>query len=218
MEIMNRYTKNNYISRINIKKDSKEKDRINIFNLNNEKEKNKNRSSKSIKYFLTKKNKIILKSFFDHKGTKKFLAEKMKAMKELDLNDEIIEEEKNENNISSNKKKSKSKNNKNKISKKFRSHKVISNYNLNFNDINKKSTKKHKTKNKNINYNWESKNHLRNYKEIGSKNFNNDKKRISRDSIPKRYSNIYINEPSYLMTDEDASFLNTILVEMTNYN
>ena len=219
MEIITRETKNNYISQISkIKKSSKEIYKINIFDFHNQKEKNKRQSSKTIKYFLTKKNKIILKSAFDHKGTKKFLADKMKAMEELDLNDEIIEEEKNENNISLNNKKSKSKINKNKISKKYRSHKVISNYKLNLNDTNKKSTKKHKTKNKKINFNYESKLQLKNYKDIGSKKFNNDTKRISKDSIQTRYSNIYINEPSYVMTGEEASFLNAILFEMTNCN
>jgi hypothetical protein len=220
MEIITRESQNNYASQINIKKSSKEIDKLNLCDLHNQKEKNKRQSSKTIKCFLTKKNKLNLKSFFDHKGTKKFLADKMKAMEELDLNDEIIEEEKNENNISLEDKKSKSKVNKNKISKKYRSHKILYNFNLNIND--KKSSKKHKTKNKkrnNNNYNCESKHHFKNYKDIGSKKFNNDIKRISKDSIQTRYSNIlYLNEPSYLMNGEDISFLNTILVEMTNCN
>lgn len=134
MEIITRESQNNYASQINIKKSSKEIDKLNLCDLHNQKEKNKRQSSKTIKCFLTKKNKLNLKSFFDHKGTKKFLADKMKAMEELDLNDEIIEEEKNENNISLEDKKSKSKVNKNKISKKYRSHKILSNYNLNIND------------------------------------------------------------------------------------
>ena len=134
MEIITRESQNNYASQINIKKSSKEIDKLNLCDLHNQKEKNKRQSSKTIKCFLTKKNKLNLKSFFDHKGTKKFLADKMKAMEELDLNDEIIEEEKNENNISLEDKKSKSKVNKNKISKKYRSHKILSNFNLNIND------------------------------------------------------------------------------------
>ena len=214
---MTRESQNNYASQINIKKSSKEIEKINIRDLNNQKGKNKAQSSKTIKSFLTKKNKLHLKSFFDHKGTKKFLADKMKAMEELDLNDEINEEEKNGNNISLDDKKNKSKINKNKISKKYRSHKILSNYNLHFND--NKSTKKHKTKNKKRNYNWEFKHHFKNYKDIGSKKFYNDIKRISKDSIRTRYSNIlYSDEPSYLMNGEDISFLNTILVEMTNCN
>ena len=144
MEIITRESQNNYASQINIKKSSKEIDKLNLCDLHNQKEKNKRQSSKTIKCFLTKKNKLNLKSFFDHKGTKKFLADKMKAMEELDLNDEIIEEEKNENNISLEDKKSKSKVNKNKISKKYRSHKILSNFNLNIND--KKSRKNIKQK------------------------------------------------------------------------
>ena len=76
-------SQNKYASQINIKKSSKEIEKINICALHNQKGKNKTQSSKTIKYFLTNKKKLNMKSFFDHKGTKKFLADKMKAMEEL---------------------------------------------------------------------------------------------------------------------------------------
>ena len=40
--------------------------------------------------FISSKKKLILKSCFDHKGTKKFLSDKRKAMEEMILSDEII--------------------------------------------------------------------------------------------------------------------------------
>ena len=42
--------------------------------------------------FLSSKNKITLKSCFDHKGAKKFLSEKEKAMASFELPDDDIEE------------------------------------------------------------------------------------------------------------------------------
>ena len=54
---------------------------------------NENKNDKNILInFLSSKKKITLKSFFDHKGAKKFLSEKEKAMASLELSDDIIEE------------------------------------------------------------------------------------------------------------------------------
>ena len=55
MEIITRESQNNYASQINIKKSSKEIDKLNLCDLHNQKEKNKRQSSKTIKCFLTKK-------------------------------------------------------------------------------------------------------------------------------------------------------------------
>ena len=45
--------------------------------------------------FISSKNKLILKSCFDHRGTKKFLSEKEKALQEINLSEDITEEKKN---------------------------------------------------------------------------------------------------------------------------
>ena len=47
---------------------------------------------KTLKDFISKKNKIIFQSDFDQKGTKQFLAEKKKAIEKIILIDEITEE------------------------------------------------------------------------------------------------------------------------------
>ena len=54
---------------------------------------NENKNDKNILInFLSSKKKITLKSCFDHKGAKKILSEKEKAMASLELSDDIIEE------------------------------------------------------------------------------------------------------------------------------
>ena len=58
------------------------------------KNKSNDKSVKSLLNFITTKNKIIFKSYFDSKGSKKFLAEKAKALEEFVLIDEIQEENK----------------------------------------------------------------------------------------------------------------------------
>ena len=56
----------------------------------------KSNKEKSVFDFLSNK-KIKLESYFDKKGTKKFLSDKEKAMEEIVLFDEIIDEKKNRN-------------------------------------------------------------------------------------------------------------------------
>ena len=60
----------------------------------NKSKKRINKTQKSLKKFFSIK-KLILKSAFDHKGSKQFLAEKSKAMEELILEDIIIPEKEN---------------------------------------------------------------------------------------------------------------------------
>ena len=43
--------------------------------------------------FISDKNKLSLKSYFDHKGTKEFLNGKNEAMKKIELNENIDNEE-----------------------------------------------------------------------------------------------------------------------------
>lgn len=60
------------------------------------------RDKKSLVNFISSKNKIILKSCFDHKGAKKFLSDKSKAMDKIVLEDDMLDE-----NINKSKKKKK---------------------------------------------------------------------------------------------------------------
>ena len=65
------------------------------FDLKEIKSQNENEKLKEIKSifdFISDKNKIILKSCFDKEGAKKFLYDKEKALAELVIPDEIIEE------------------------------------------------------------------------------------------------------------------------------
>ena len=55
---------------------------------------NKSGDKKSLYDFISSKNRIILKSCFDHKGTKQFLLDKEKAMQEINLSEDIKEEKK----------------------------------------------------------------------------------------------------------------------------
>ena len=60
-------------------------------NYNNNKSDNINlKDEKPFIDFISSKKKLILKSCFDHKGTKKILSDKRKAMEEMILSDEII--------------------------------------------------------------------------------------------------------------------------------
>lgn len=47
--------------------------------------------------FISDKSKIVLKSCFDHKGSKQFLEDKKEAMKKIELNESILEENLNKN-------------------------------------------------------------------------------------------------------------------------
>ena len=84
--------KNNKPSSIINRLEIKEKFCPTLYNLNSEMSNNE----KSLLDFMTNK-KIKLNSYFDKKGTKKFLHDKKKAMEEIVLFDEIIDENKNRN-------------------------------------------------------------------------------------------------------------------------
>lgn len=84
--------KNNKPSSILHKIEIKEKFCPTLYNLNSEMSNNE----KSLLDFMSNK-KIKLNSYFDKKGTKKFLHDKKKAMEEIVLFDEIIDENKNRN-------------------------------------------------------------------------------------------------------------------------
>ena len=169
--------------------------------------------SKSFKNFVTKKNKIIIKSIFDHKGAKKFLAEKEKALEKLFLEDEIREEKKLNKAVSKNynkTKNSKSKNNINKTIKKYPSQNAL--ISLKLKNNNRKSLEKNKkniSSSKSIKIKFGKK-----IKKSGKKDLENNKKKISIEGIGK-ISNFKANEASYLISEENDSFIVSILNQMS---
>jgi hypothetical protein len=174
------------------------------FNLN---ESENLRDKKSLFDFISSKNKIVLKSCFDHKGAKKFLSDKKKAMDKIVLEDDILDE-----NIEKNKKKKKP-NVKSKTSEKknlrSESHNAL-------NILEKqKSTENLKDKVKLLSEkrlpvrNFESKNNKRKL------NLVVDKRKVTKlSSINSVFSNIQTKEPLNLVVNKNDSFINSIINEM----
>ena len=174
------------------------------FNLN---ESENLRDKKSLFEFISSKNKIVLKSCFDHKGAKKFLSDKKKAMDKIVLEDDILDE-----NIEKNKKKKKL-NVKSKTSEKknlrSESHNAL-------NVLEKqKSTENLKDKLKLLSEkrlpvrNFESKNNK------GKLNLVVDKRKVTKlSSINSVFSNIQTKEPLNLAVNKNDSFINSIINEM----
>ena len=174
------------------------------FNLN---ESENLRDKKSLFDFISSKNKIVLKSCFDHKGAKKFLSDKKKAMDKIVLEDDILDE-----NIEKNKKKKKP-NVKSKTSEKknlrSESHNAL-------NVLEKqKSTENLKDKLKLLSEkrlpvrNFESKNNK------GKLNLVVDKRKVTKlSSINSVFSNIQTKEPLNLAVNKNDSFINSIINEM----
>ena len=174
------------------------------FNLN---ESENLRDKKSLFEFISSKNKIVLKSCFDHKGAKKFLSDKKKAMDKIVLEDDILDE-----NIEKNKKKKKP-NVKSKTSEKknlrSESHNAL-------NILEKqKSTENLKDKLKLLSEkrlpvrNFESKNNK------GKLNLVVDKRKVTKlSSINSVFSNIQTKEPLNLAVNKNDSFINSIINEM----
>ena len=174
------------------------------FNLN---ESENLRDKKSLFDFISSKNKIVLKSCFDHKGAKKFLSDKKKAMDKIVLEDDILDE-----NIEKNKKKKKP-NVKSKTSEKknlrSESHNAL-------NVLEKqKSTDNLKDKLKLLSEkrlpvrNFESKNNK------GKLNLVVDKRKVTKlSSINSVFSNIQTKEPLNLVVNKNDSFINSIINEM----
>ena len=174
------------------------------FNLN---ESENLRDKKSLFDFISSKNKIVLKSCFDHKGAKKFLSDKKKAMDKIVLEDDILDE-----NIEKNKKKKKL-NVKSKTSEKknlrSESHNAL-------NVLEKqKSTENLKDKLKLLSEkrlpvrNFQSKNNK------GKLNLVVDKRKVTKlSSINSVFSNIQTKEPLNLAVNKNDSFINSIINEM----
>ena len=174
------------------------------FNLN---ESENLRDKKSLFDFISSKNKIVLKSCFDHKGAKKFLSDKKKAMDKIVLEDDILDE-----NIEKNKKKKKP-NVKSKTSEK-KNLRSESHNALNILDK-QKSTENLKDKLKLLSEkrlpvrNFESKNNK------GKLNLVVDKRKVTKlSSINSVFSNIQTKEPLNLAVNKNDSFINSIINEM----
>ena len=162
---------------------------------------------KSLLNFISKKNKIILKSCFDHKGAKKFLSDKSKAMDEIFLEDEIPDE-----NIEKSKKKKKfNKKSKTRDKKHHRSesHKALD-------DLGKRKT----CENLKTHYKLLSEKTLedKNFKDKknGKLNLYSDKRKSLKkmNSIISNFSDIQIKESLNLVLNTNDSFINTIINEM----
>ena len=174
------------------------------FNLDeNENQKHK----KSLVNFISSKNKIVLKSCFDHKGAKKFLSDKSKAMDEIFLEDEIPDE-----NIEKSKKKKKfNKKSKTRDKKHHRSesHKALD-------DLGKRKT----CENLKTHYKLLSEKTLedKNFKDKknGKLNLYSDKRKSLKkmNSIISNFSDIQIKESLNLVLNTNDSFINTIINEM----
>ena len=189
------------------------------------KNKSKDKSVKSLLNFITKKNRIIFKSYFDCEGSKKFLAEKAKALEECVLVDEI--QDKDDHNLHKKKKRhNESKHKKSKIKKNFKhyqsengltrfSHKSSKKKNkfLKLFDINKNNDDKRKSS-KTV-----PKNFIIDINDIGRISEKSTVKKVSEkeNSNKSKYSIINANEPSYLMTGNNDSFINAIINEMAKY-
>jgi len=160
---------------------------------------NENRNDKNILLnFISSKKKMTLKSCFDHKGAKKFLSEKEKAMASLELPDDIIEEK--------NKKKRKSRKSleKNKRKRKHRSEsqKALINVKIirkSYINEDKKEKRKHRMSDKTIPLHFA----------LNNKSLQERKLTINSD-----FSNIKRKESSNLASNHNDSFIHLILKEM----
>jgi hypothetical protein len=162
------------------------------------------KDKKSLVNFISSKNKIVLKSCFDHKGVKQFLSEKQKAMDKIVLEDEIPDE-----NIKKNRKKRKlSKKSKTKDKKHLRSesHNALDSLAKQKTSENLKDYPKLSSENTLPDKNLKSKNQL---------NLNTyQRKSVKMSSIISNFSNIQIKESLNLIVNKNDSFINSIINEM----
>ena len=171
-------------------------------------------NEKSLFDFISNK-KIKLKSYFDKKGTKKFLSDKEKAMEEIVLFDEIIDENKNNRNKSHHHHHhSKTKTKKDKYSH-SKSEKKI--YKIETHKSHKKKNKSDKSLKENpgmlitINYANDSNN---NKNEKISNTAVNKNKIKPLSSISSNFSNIKTSEPLNLLINKNDSVIHSIVSEM----
>ena len=165
------------------------------------------KDKKSLVNFISSKNKIVLKSCFDHKGAKKFLSEKQKAMDRIILEDEIPEE-----NIEKHRKKKKfNRKSKTKDKKHLRSesHNALDSLTKQKTSENLKDYPKLSSENTLPDKNLKSKNNL------GKLNLDTYKRKsIKMSSIISNFSNIQIKDSLNLIVNKNDSFINSIINEM----
>ena len=165
------------------------------------------KDKKSLANFISSKNKIVLKSCFDHKGAKKFLSDKSKAMDEIFLEDEIPDE-----NIEKSKKKKKF----NKKSK-TRDKKHLRSQSHNALDIlgKPKAFENLKAYHKLLSENTLPDKNFKDKKNKGELNlYSDNRKSLKMNSIISNFSNIQIKESSNLILNTNDSFINSIINEM----
>ena len=166
------------------------------------------KDKKSLVNFISSKNKIVLKSCFDHKGAKKFLSEKQKAMDIIVLEDEIPDE-----NIEKHRKKKKfNRKSKTKDKKHLRSesHNALDSLTKQKTSENLKDYPKLSSENTLPDKNLKSKNNL------GKLNLDTYKRKsLKMSSIISNFSNIQIKDSLNLIVNKNDSFINSIINEMT---
>ena len=165
------------------------------------------KDKKSLVDFISSKNKIILKSCFDHKGAKKFLSDKQKAMDKIILEDEILDE----NIVKSKKKKKFNTKSKTRDKRHLRSesHNALDVVGKQKTSENLKAYPKLLSEKALLVRNFECKNN------IGKLNLHVDKKRVTKlSSINSTFSNIQSKEPLNLAVNKNDSFIHSIINEM----
>ena len=186
---------------------------------------NKSNDKKSLYDFISSKNRMVLKSCFDHKGSKKFLLEKAKAMQEINLSEDIKEEKKTskKDRIKSHirHKHHHSNNHAHKLDKnglrssstndvlRYNAINLHKNLECEIEKIKKLSDKTHKyndieENNKNKKSKYENKLSVVNKKRI-----------VPFNSISSNFSNIQVNEPQNLLYNKNDSLIHTIVNEMS---
>ena len=162
--------------------------------------------------FISTKNKIKLQSFFDKKGTKKFLSEKEKAMEKIILFDEINEDKLDKKKTHKTHKETKKK----KVKRRSISENAIIRVKPQKKEEKVKNSAKNLKKSTNMVINIDYVEDINN-NENKFLNMNKLKKRaIKFNSITSNCSNIKSNEPLNLAMNKDDSFIFSIVSEMSS--
>jgi len=165
------------------------------------------KDKKSLVNFISSKNKIVLKSCFDHKGAKRFLSDKSKAMDEIFLEDEIPDE-----NIEKSKKKKKfNKKSKTRDKKHLRSesHKALDTLGK------QKTCENLKVYHKLLSEKTLPDKNYKDKKNKGELNLYSDKRKyLKMNSFNSNFSNIKSKESLNLVLNTNDSFINSIINEM----
>ena len=167
------------------------------------------KNSKKLFHFISSKNRIKLESDFDRKSAKKFLNEKSKAMEEIVLIDENTDDEHNHKKKSPHKKK-----HKNKLSKEHHSHNALLKLKIHKFISKKNGVNKEHKKKSSLSSNTLGLYCISDVKDIGKIKNKKSNKKASIESIKFKSSVFNTNEPSYLMTSDNDSFINSIVKQI----